>query len=247
VHKFILKQIAAAAVFGMTAASASAAVVVSITPAGTPVTNQGLVSSVPGLACPNIAFNESSNLQTFLSPASQCTGITYTPGSGAAYVSGSVGGQHASPPNDTSVFLTVSPNDEGKSGATPVTIGLPQNANYFGFYAASLDDYNFIEFFDGNTSVGRYSGTELAALAGLTSATGDQSRGFYFNVYLNPKDLLARFDKVVLESTAYAFETDNHSFGIATPPDANVPVPGALALLGIGALGMFGAGRRRAV
>jgi hypothetical protein len=246
VHKFILKQIAAAAVFGMTAASASAAVVVSITPAGTPVTNQGLVSSVPGLACPNIAFNESSNLQTFLSPASQCTGITYTPGSGAAYVSGSVGGQHASPPNDTSVFLTVSPNDEGKSGATPVTIGLPQNANYFGFYAASLDDYNFIEFFDGNTSVGRYSGTELAALAGLTSATGDQSRGFYFNVYLNPKDLSA-FDKVVLESTAYAFETDNHSFGIATPPDANVPVPGALALLGIGALGMFGAGRRRAV
>lgn len=245
-HKFILKQIAAAAVFGMTAASASAAVVVSITPAGTPVTNQGLVSSVPGLACPNIAFNESSNLQTFLSPASQCTGITYTPGSGAAYVSGSVGGQHASPPNDTSVFLTVSPNDPNKSGATPVTVELPANANYFGFYAASLDPYNFIEFFNGNTSVGRYSGTELAALAKV-NADGNQGVGFYFNVYLNPKDLLARFDKVVLESTAYAFETDNHSFGIATPPDANVPVPGALALLGIGALGMFGAGRRRAV
>jgi len=246
VHKFILKQIAAAAVFGLTAASASA-VVVSVTPAGTPVTNQGLVSSVPGLACQNISFNDASSLTVFASPTSQCTGVTYTPGSGRAYQSGSVGGQHASPPNDISVFLTVSPNDADKSGATPVTITLPTNANYFGFYAASLDPYNFIEFFNGSTSVGRYSGTELAVLAGLTSATGDQSRGFYFNVYLNPKDLLARFDKVVLESTAYAFETDNHSFGIATPPDANVPVPGALALLGIGALGMFGAGRRRAV
>ena len=245
-HKFILKQIAAAAVFGLTAASASAAVVVSITPAGNPVTNQGLVSSVPGLACPNISFNDASSLTVFASPTSQCTGVTYTPGSGRAYQSGSVGGQHASPPNDISVFLTVSPNDADKSGATPVTITLPTNANYFGFYAASLDPYNFIEFFNGSTSVGRYSGTELAALAGL-SATGDQGEGRYFNVYLNPKDLLARFDKVVLESTAYAFETDNHSFGIATPPDANVPVPGALALLGIGALGMFGASRRRAV
>lgn len=244
-HKFILKHIAAAAVFGLTAASASA-VVVSVTPAGTPLTNQGLVSSVGGLACPNISFNDASSLTVFASPTSQCTGVTYTPGSGRAYVDGTVRGQHASPPNDTSVFLTVSPNDEGKSGATPVTINLPQNANYFGFYAASLDNYNFIEFFDNNTSVGKYSGTDLASLAGV-AANGNQGVGFYFNVYLNPKDLLARFDKVVLTSTAYAFETDNHSFGIATPPDANVPVPGALALLSIGALGMFGASRRRAV
>jgi hypothetical protein len=243
VHKFILKQIAAAAVFGLTAASASA-VVVSVTPAGTPVTNQGLVSSVPGLACQNISFNDASSLTVFASPTSQCTGVTYTPGSGRAYQSGSVGGQHASPPNDISVFLTVSPNDADKSGATPVTIGLPQNANYFGFYAASLDPYNFIEFFDGNTSVGKYSGTQLAQLAGV-AATGNQGQGFYFNVYLS-KDLSV-FNKVVLTSTAYAFETDNHSFGIATAPDAEVPVPGALALLGIGALGMFGASRRRAV
>ncbi|MCX7203014.1 MAG: PEP-CTERM sorting domain-containing protein [Burkholderiales bacterium] len=244
-HKFILKHIAAAAVFGLTAASASA-VVVSVTPAGTSLTNQGLVSSVGGLACPNISFNDASSLTVFASPTSQCTGVTYTPDSGRAYVSGSVGGQHASPPNDTSVFLTVSPNDAGKSGATPVTIKLPADANYFGFYAASLDPYNYIEFFDDGRSVGKYSGTDLAQLAGV-AATGNQGVGFYFNVYLNPQDLLARFDTVELTSTAYAFETDNHSFGIATPPDANVPVPGALALLGIGALGMFGASRRRAV
>jgi hypothetical protein len=243
--KPVLKQIAAAAVFGLTAASASA-VVVSVTPAGAPVTNQGLVSSVSGLACPNISFNDASSLTVFASPTSQCTGVTYSPDSGRAYVSGSVSGQHASPPNDTSVFLTVSPNDPGKSGATPVTITLPNYANYFGFYAASLDPYNFIEFFDNGNSVGKYSGTDLATLAGV-AATGNQGQGFYFNVYLNPKDLLARFDQVVLTSTAYAFETDNHSFGIATPQEADVPVPGALALLGIGALGMFGAGRRRAV
>jgi hypothetical protein len=239
-HRFGLKHIVAAAAFGLTAASASA-VVVTVYPAGTPVTNQGLVSSVSGLACANISFNDSTNLTTFADPSTQCSGITYTPGSGRAYVSGSVGGQHASPPNDTSVFLTVSPSETGKSGDTPVTITLPSSANYFGFYAASLDPYNYIEFFDNLSSVGKYSGTQLASLAGL-NATGDQSAGLYFNVFLS-KDLMS-FNKVVLTSTAYAFETDNHSFGIATAPESTVPVPGVLALLSIGLVGI-GATRRK--
>ncbi len=238
-HKFGLKHIAAAAVFGLSAASASA-VVVTVTPPGTALTNQGLISSVGGLACANISFNDSTNLTTFANPSTQCSGITYTPGSGRAYVSGSVGSQHAAPPDDTSVFLTVSPSQDGKSGDTPVTITLPNDANYFGFYAASLDPYNYIEFFENSTSVGKYSGTQLASLAGL-NATGDQNAGLYFNVFLS-KDL-SYFNKVVLTSTAYAFETDNHSFGIATAPET-VPVPGVLALLSIGLVGI-GATRRK--
>jgi hypothetical protein len=135
----------------------------------------------------------------------------------------------------------VSPSETGKSGDTPVTITLPSSANYFGFYAASLDPYNYIEFFDNLSSVGKYSGTQLASLAGL-NATGDQSAGLYFNVFLS-KDLMS-FNKVVLTSTAYAFETDNHSFGIATAPESTVPVPGVLALLSIGLVGI-GATRRK--
>jgi len=241
--KPVLKQIAAAAALGLVSASASA-VVVSTLPAGTSRTNEGLVSSVTGLACPLISFNQAGSLTTPQNPNDQCSGVTYTPSSGIAYVSGSVSGQHRAPPNDTSVYLTVSPTQQGKSGETPVIISLPENANYFGFYAGSLDSYNKIEFLLGDTVVRALTGTELARLAGFPNATGQNEVGGYFNVFLS-KDL-EFFNRVRLTSTAYAFETDNHAFGVANA-DNFVPAPGALALLGIGALGMFGAGRRRAV
>ena len=238
-YKSSIKHIAATAVFGLTAASA-AAVVVTVNPPGTAVTNQGLVSSINGLACQNISFNDSTNLQTFVNPSTQCNGITYS-FSGSPYVSGSLSGQYSALPNDTSVFLTAAPSQEGKSGASPVSITLPSNANYFGFYSASLDAYNFIEFFENTISRGQYSWTQLAALAGIPS--GDVSTGQYFNVYLS-KDM-AFFNKVVLTSTNYAFETDNHSFGVAMAPES-VPVPGVLALLSIGLVGIGAARRRQA-
>lgn len=238
-YKSALKHIAATAVFGLTAVSASA-VVVTVNPPGTPVTNQGLVSSITGLTCQNISFNDSTNLQTFVNPSTQCNSITYS-FSGNPYVSGSLSGQYSALPNNTSVFLTAAPSQEGKSGASPISISLPGNANYFGFYSASLDAYNFIEFFENTISRGQYSGTQLAALAGI--ATGDQSTGQYFNVYLS-KDM-GFFNKVVLTSTNFAFETDNHSFGVAAVPES-IPVPGVLALLSIGLVGIGAARRKQA-
>ncbi len=237
-HKFGLKHFAAAAVFGLSAASASA-VVVTVTPPGTAVANQGLVSSVGGLACKNISFNESTNLQTFADPSSQCSGVSYNFSAGNPYVSGDSQGKYAKPPGDDSVYLSVGPSGTPNSGASPVTINLP-NVNYFGFYAASLDWYNYVEFFKGRDSVGSFSGTTLAELAGV-NASGNQSAGFYFNVYLSND--VSYFDSVVLTSANYAFETDNHSFGIATAPET-VPVPGVLALLSIGLVGI-GATRRK--
>jgi hypothetical protein len=238
-YKSALKHIAATAVFGLTAVSASA-VVVTVNPPGTPVTNQGLVSSITGLTCQNTSFNDSTNLQTFVNPSTQCNSIPYS-FSGSPYVSGSLSGQYSALPNNTSVFLTAAPSQEGKSGASPVSISLPSNANYFGFYSASLDAYNFIEFFENTVSRGQYSGTQLAALAGI--ATGDQSTGQYFNVYLS-KDM-GFFNKVVLTSTNFAFETDNHSFGVAAVTES-IPVPGVLALLSIGLVGIGAASRKQA-
>jgi hypothetical protein len=101
-------------------------------------------------------------------------------------------------------------------------------ANYIGFYAGSLDDFNLIQFFNGSTLVSSYTGTALAALAGVP-ANGDQSIGRYFNVFESGNS----FTTVLLTSGANAFELDNFAIGVAGPSN-EVPVPGTLALFGLG-------------
>jgi hypothetical protein len=148
-------------------------------------------------------------------------------------VTGNIDGVSASPPGDTTPYLTISP-----ARGSSVTVALNPGANYFGFYAGSLDSYNEIRFnYAGSADFVVYTGTQLAGFAGIL-ADGNQAVGRYFNV---TSEAGRMFSSVVLTSTEAAFETDNHAFGVAS-----VPAPSALALLGIGALGLFGAARRRA-
>lgn len=181
-----------------------------VTVGGTTVSGQGQTSSQSGVTI--LDFN------TDVLPS----GVTLT-AAASNLVTGSLPGVYAAPPGDTSRYLTVSP-----ASGTPVSITLATAANYIGFYAGSLDDFNLIQFFNGSTLVSSYTGTALAALAGVP-ANGDQSIGRYFNVFESGNS----FTTVLLTSGANAFELDNFAIGVAGPSN-EVPVPGTLALFGLG-------------
>ncbi len=130
----------------------------------------------------------------------------------------------AQPPNDNTNYLCVGPGT-----STPVTITFASAINYFGFYAGSLDTYNLIEFFVGDTEVFQLTGGDIATLTGFP-ATGNQSQGFYVNILAEAGN---DFNKIVLSSTRNAFETDNHAFALATTiPGNEVPEPSTYALIG---------------
>lgn len=165
-------------------------------------------------------------------------GATYTLPGPSNIVQGSLGGQYATPAGDTSYYLTVGP-----SGGNDVQVALSAQANYFGFYAGSLDTYNTVSFFLNDDMVDSFTGTDINAVAFPgTGATGNQAQAAYINYYTTGA---VQFNRVVFSSSQNAFETDNHSFAIALPP-GQVPLPGTVALLGAGIAGLGALRRRRA-
>jgi hypothetical protein len=196
------------AVAALTAAGSVVATPI-VTVGGTAVANNGLTTSVAGVAI--LDFNGSA----------LPTGVTMSSAAGNL-VTGSSAGNYAAPPSDTSQYLTVSP-----FSGTPVTISIAGGANYIGFYAGSVDSYNTITFVSTAGNV-VYTGTQLATLAGVT-ANGNQGTGFYLNVFETGN----AFTSVILASSQNAFELDNFAIGRAAPPGA-VPLPGTVALMGLG-------------
>jgi len=93
----------------------------------------------------------------------------------------------------------------GANGAETISFANEQNA--FGLYWGSVDPSNKIDFYNGNTLVASYSGSEISPLL----ASGGQG-SFASNGYVEFKDL-APFNKVVLSSATNSFELDNVSAG----------------------------------
>lgn len=151
-----------------------------------------------------------------------------------ALVTGSQSGHYASPYGINSRYLTVAYHSSNGS----VALRTPGSYNYFGLYWGSLDAYNSIAFYNGASLIGGYDGGDifpLLANGGQTSWASNR----YVNFLFTGGDL---FDRIVLTSTNYAFESDNHAFANVR---TSVAEPGSLALFGLGLLGLGAVARRR--
>jgi len=189
----------------------------------------------------DLALGTSGGLTNVVGPTSSTLSVAFT-GDGQAVV-GAASGLYAAP------FLSVNnATDFGNSpafgadqsiylttGKGSVELSFSTHQDYLGILWGSVDGYNSLEFFDGLTSVGVLTGSDVSM-----SANGDQGVNgtYYVNI-----DSTVLFNRVVASSTGYAFEFDNVAFGVRA-----VPEPGSIALIGMG-LGGWGAmafRRRRA-
>jgi hypothetical protein len=157
---------------------------------------------------------------------------TYYSGSGAVLES-SVAGKAAAPAGDPTPFLSVAYPD---SSGSETFSSLGSAYNYFGLYWGSIDDYNTLSFYSGNSLVASLTGSNVIASG---TALGDQTAPGS-NRFVNFRFLDATFDKIVFNTTQYGFESDNHSLA-----RVSVPEPASLTILGIGMFGLSLLQRRR--
>jgi hypothetical protein len=145
---------------------------------------------------------------------------------------GSANGISATPFGDTSNYLSI-------LGGTSETLTFGQFYNAFGFYWGSIDTYNKVEFYQGNTLVDSFSGGSPLATGGNQVSALANSYVFFSGV---------TFNKIVLSSDSNSFELDNINYGSdhvgANGPAAPEPATWAMMILGFAGVG-FMAYRRK--
>ncbi|MBV8886190.1 MAG: hypothetical protein JO235_19655 [Chroococcidiopsidaceae cyanobacterium CP_BM_RX_35] len=204
--------------FATVGASSASAFSFSTTPHSSACDPNGCTSKVSGAV--TVDFNGGA------APTSGFA--TYT--GGAHIVSGSASGLYSAPKGDTTPFLAVGPSPN----ATPVTVNFAAPVDYFGLYLGTPDSYNSISFFNGSNSIASYTGNQF--IAGISGTAADDATNPYVDFFANGSS--EYFNRVVLDSTRQAFETDNHAYRAVS----SVPEPSAL--LGVFAFAALGVNRR---
>ena len=123
---------------------------------------------------------------------------------------------------------------QSKPGVLTVDLS-PTAADYYGFRWGSIDFYNTVSFYNGNTLLLSLTGTQVV------NGSGGATAG-YFNVYAGSGESITR---VVLESSRSSLESDNHAVRFMSQslapyaPLAQVPEPSTYAML-LAGLGLVG-------
>lgn len=164
----------------------------------------------------------------------------------AAVVTGAVSGKYAAPflsNGNGALFGTANGVDTTRylsTGIGTVTMEMVGSMNYLGLLWGSVDSYNSLQFFAGNTLLGTVTGSDVIA-----SPNGNQ--GVNGTVYVNITSDIA-FNRVVALSNGYAFEFDNVAYTSAGPGPGGagdpVSAPATLALFGAALAGLSFARRR---
>ncbi len=191
------------------------------------------VGGQPNSSANYVTFDSGTNTGTQWSNTLNDDFVTVNLQTDAAFVTGSSSGVYAAPylsgnnglnfglgnatgPTTTQYLTSGSTN--ANAGAE-IEILFNTDQMYFGLLWGSVDNYNTLSFYDGNTLVGTINGGQVNP-----GATGDQGINGTYYVNLNSD---TAFDRVVITSTKYAFELDN----IAYSRDQFFVVPEPASLL----------------
>jgi hypothetical protein len=143
-------------------------------------------------------------------------------------------GLYATPFGDTTNYMAVLGN-----GSEEIAFSSLKNA--FGLYWGSVDTYNLLTFFNGNTAVATITGSDVQPPMLANGGQTDYASNGYVVI-----GALPFFDSVVVSSSANSFEFDNVLAGVGTTQfTAGVPEPSTWAMLLVGFAGLGYAGFRR--
>ncbi|MEP7184332.1 MAG: PEP-CTERM sorting domain-containing protein [Rhodanobacter sp.] len=239
-HTLLAVSALAVGLFGASTA-ANATVIMSSSVGGVPTTAQHY-ESFDSLPLGSTGGTTATGIEVTFIPGAQAVQGAASGMYAAPFVSngnGALFGDSAFSGADSSTYLTS--GSTGSSANADVTLSFGSQQRYFGLLWGSVDDFNTLAFYSGDSLVTSFDGTDVSNSAGTGNCFGG-NQGALGSCYVNINFLTGSYDRVVAMSSSYAFEFDNVAF--STSP-IGVPEPGALGMMGLGLLSLGGLALRR--